>query len=368
MTFTARSLPRVAVLLAVSALSMGPRLASAAEDSGVVYVMTNRNPGNAVVQFLRGADGSLTRGQTVPTGGWGSGGTLDPLTSQDSLVLSKNGKVLLAVNAGSDEISVLGVGSSGLALLDKVPSGGDFPNSVALDRSLVYVLNANTPNITGFRLDGHGQLHAIPGSTRALPGGSAALPSDIHFSPDGNWLLVTERGTNQIDVFAVEDDGLTGDVEIQPTPGSGPLGLRFGHDGVVVVVEATSASASSYLLDDDGTLDVVSGAVPDGQAASCWLSLHGNGKFAYVSNTGASTLSSFQVGPTGALTLLQGVAATTGDGSAPIDSALSRNSKFLYVQDSTRGRILIFRTAGADLVPVGVVSGLPTSLQGIAAQ
>jgi 6-phosphogluconolactonase len=211
-----------------------------------------------------------------------------------------------------------------------------------------------------------GTLEAIPGSTRALPGGSAAAPTDVRFSEDGTRLLVTESGTNQIDVFEIGDDGLTGDVVTQPSSGIAPFGLRIGEGDLVVVAEAMSAAASSYRLDDDGTLDIISASVPNGQAASCWISLAN--RYAYISNTAASTLSSYRVADDGTLTLLKAVAVATGAGSAPIDSALSRNSKFLYVVDSTLGRVLIFRVAGADLVSLGNVTGLPTSVQGIAAQ
>src|SRR5262245_47473291 len=159
------TLKRVVLLVASLALFLSlPAAAASAQagNSGLVYVMTNQAAGNSIVQLLRSPDGSLTRAREVSTGGLGSGGTLDPLVSQDSLVLSNGGRFLLAVNAGSDEISVLGAGKKGLTLLDKAPSGGDFPNSIALFEDLVYVINAHgSPNVTGFRLGHDGSLEAI---------------------------------------------------------------------------------------------------------------------------------------------------------------------------------------------------------------
>lgn len=79
---------------------------------------------------------------TGGAGGTGNGvGPLDPLGSQDSLVLSGDGTRLAAVNAGSNEITALEAGSAGVSLLNKVTSGVEFPNSVALHADLVYVLN-----------------------------------------------------------------------------------------------------------------------------------------------------------------------------------------------------------------------------------
>jgi len=89
----------------------------------------------------------LKKRSMVPTGGLGGTGNgvgaLDPLGSQDSLVLSGDGTRVLAVNAGSNDLSVLGAGENGLKLLSKISSGGEFPNSVAVRGNLVYVLNAH---------------------------------------------------------------------------------------------------------------------------------------------------------------------------------------------------------------------------------
>src|SRR5438067_5638447 len=126
-----------------------------AQSSGFVYVATNQPSGNVVIQFARAGNGALTPASQASTGGLGGTGNgvgaLDPLGSQDSLVLTADGTVVLAVNAGSNELSSLSAGSAGLKLLSKVPSGGTFPNSVAVNGTLVYVVNAHgTPNISGF--------------------------------------------------------------------------------------------------------------------------------------------------------------------------------------------------------------------------
>ena len=67
--------------------------------------------------------------------------------------------------------------------------------------------------------------------------------------------------------------------------------------------------------------------------------------------------------------------AAVGDGersrgghSGPIDSAFSDDGRFLYVDDSAMGRILIFAVRGADLALRAMVQDLPTTIQGIAAR
>lgn len=340
-------------------------------SSGFVYVMTNSPAANEVIQYKRAADGSLTPASNALTGGLGGTGNgvgaLDPLGSQDSLVLSGDGAFVLAVNAGSNTLSALSVDNSGLHLLNTVSSSGSFPNSVALSGSLVYVLNAQgTPNISGFRL-GAGGLTPIAGSTMNLPGGSGSTPHDVRFSLDGARLLVSEEGTNRIDVFELNNAGVPVSVKTNPSAGQGPFGLKFGRDGVLLSAEATSNSLSSYFLDSNNTLSVISAAVPNGQMATCWIAVTKGGKFSFVSNTASGDLSAYAVSGNGTVNLDQSVAAAA-DGGNPIDSAFSADGSFLYVVDSSMGRILIYGVNGASLSLLSTVTGLPTTVQGIAAE
>ena len=345
-------------------LTILPMAATAQIGDNFVYVMTNKNPHNSIVMFRRASDGTLTFPHETLTGGSGTGPNgADPLGSQDSLVLSGDGLVLLAANAGSNEISVLARRGGALALLSKTFSGGTFPNSITLSGDLVYVLNSKgaSPNITGFRLGVNGRLHWI--ATVDLPSGSAGA-NDIRFAPDGSELLVTVSTTNQILVSRVASDGTAGNPVAQASAGNSPFGIRFGHNSDAIISEA-AGSVSSYQLTGADMLSVVSGAVSDTQKATCWISVPRDGKSALVSNTGSGTLSSYLIDANGNLTLLNAVAANPG--GAPIDSALSRDGKFLYVDESAQGKVLIFRVGDGNLTQLGSVS-LQEGIQGIAAQ
>jgi 6-phosphogluconolactonase len=354
--------------LAFALAFSSPKLhAEDAAGDNFVYVMTNRNPDNSVIQFRRANDGSLTWVREVRTGGSGTGATgVDPLGSQDSLVLSGDGHFLLAVNAGSNELSIFEVKNDQLMLRETIRSGGDFPNSIALSGDLVYVLNAKgaTPHINGFRLESNGSLQAISEAEIALPQGSTGA-NDIRFTDDGTRLLMTVSATNQILVFEVGDNGIAHPPSSQVSAGASPFGIRLGRNGIVIVSEA-AGSASSYSFNAMDMLQAITGAVTDTQIASCWITLNRSATYAYVSNTGSGTLSSYQISGNGDLTLTKAIAANPG--GAPIDSALSRDSKFLYVLDSALGRVVIFGVDGGNLIPLGAVPSLGTSIQGIAAQ
>jgi 6-phosphogluconolactonase (cycloisomerase 2 family) len=225
------------------------------------------------------------------------------------------------------------------------------------------VLNSkgSSPNVTGFRLDVNGVLHWI--ATVNLPQGEAGA-NDIRFAPDGSELLVTVSGTNHILVFPVANSGVAGTPVTQVSAGSSPFGIRFGHNEVALISEA-AGSLSSYQLTGADMLSTISGAVSDTQKATCWISVPRDGRFALVSNTGSGTLSSFAVDANGDVMLQQAVAANPG--GAPIDSSLSRDAKFLYVDDSTQGKVLIFRVSDGNVTQIGTTT-LKPGLQGIAAE
>jgi 6-phosphogluconolactonase len=350
-------------IAANSATSQADRLAGTGTH-GNIYTLTNQTAGNSVAVFSQGDDGSLTAAGKVSTGGLGSGSSLG---SQGSLTLSENGRWLLAVNAGSNDISVFSVTPDGLSLTDRVWSGGTRPISVTNAKDLVYVLDAGgSGNISGFSLSKEGKLTAIGGSTRPLSG-SAVDPAQVSFSSDGRWLVVTEKNTNKIDVYGVDESGAAGTPSFQSPPGAGikPFGFAFGKENEFVVSEAATGSASSYILGESGTVSLITGAAATHQGAPCWVAVTKNGHFAYTANAGSGTITGFSVSHGGALSLLDasGVTATVNAGA--IDIAMSGNSRFLYQLDGIR--ISAFRvTASGHLELLGSVTK-PTGAAGLAA-
>jgi 6-phosphogluconolactonase (cycloisomerase 2 family) len=87
-----------------------------------------------------------------------------------------------------------------------------------------------------------------------------------------------------------------------------------------------------------------------------------------VSNTGSGTISTYDIGDDGTLTLANAVAANLGLKSAPRDMALSVNSQFLYVQTGGGVSVAIFEVDGGALTLIGTTEGLPFGAQGIAAK
>ncbi len=174
-----------------------------------------------------------------------------------------------------------------------------------------------------------GKLTPLPGSTRPLSADMTA-PAQVSFSPDGSVLVVTETDTNLLDTFTVDRMGVAEGPMTYVSEGTTPFGFAFGKRSQIFVSEAVSGSISSYRLDDEGTLQVISPAVPTHQAAACWVVVTNDGRFAYTTNAGSGSISGFLVGPDSSLLLLDadGRTGDTGEGSAPIDMALSGNNRF----------------------------------------
>jgi 6-phosphogluconolactonase (cycloisomerase 2 family) len=208
-----------------------------------------------------------------------------------------------------------------------------------------------------------------------LVGGTAADPAEVSFSLDGSQLVVTEKMGNRLDTYLVDGDGLPSAPIGNPSNGMTPFGFAFHNGGTLIVSEAFGAApmqgaVSSYGVPETGVLSVISGSVPNSQTASCWVVATGNGKFAFVSNTGSGTVSSYRVdGDEGPLAVAHPVAAATGKGSAPIDMALNNNSGFLYVVASGSHAVVSFRVnRDGTLTLIDTDGGLPPGAQGIAAK
>ena len=325
-----------------------------------------------------------------------------------------------------------------LTFAARVSSGGLFPNSLTVATpstqnqdgdnvvagDVLFVLNAGGPsacgigpNITGFRVSASGNMTPVsvspisPGPTTgagesclaATAAGFSGLtgapagdfvcglnppsfprsPAQIRFTPNGNQLIVTVKGTNTIYVFPVNNVGRLGYPTVTQAPGPALptfFGFAFDNNEHLLVTElfgtATSipkggaGAVSSFQVGKVGSLLPISSHVADGGTAACWIALEPiTGNFAYVSNNLSASISSYSVATDGSVTLIDGTAAV---GAGPNDLAMATEggASFLYVVDAGNGTVGAFQVnlTNGSLTPLTEGSGLPTSAaQGIAA-
>jgi 6-phosphogluconolactonase len=328
--------------------------------TSMVYIMTNMEAMNEVIAFKRDMNGILTFMGRYPTYGRGTGTRevstatandgVDPLASQGSLTLSRDGRFLLAVNAGSSSISSFVITDSGApVLVDVKPPGGAQPNSVDVFGDLVYVSNVGNAanrfasNISGFRIDDNGRLAPIPGSTHSLSTFNAQ-PAQVLFTPDGSKIVVSELTSNHLSVFHVNNNGTVTGPIVNNSNGMGPFGSYFLSSGLLLVTESFTSALSSYSMSENGILNVINGSVPNGQLTTCWVVTTRNERFAYTTNTLSGSITTYRIDVRGALTVLGNITSTPAGTIAglPIDAGVSKDGRNFYTLNGNQGTVSVF--------------------------
>jgi hypothetical protein len=375
----------MAVAMGSLALILGGSVPAAYGESeradivGHVYVNDNTANINTIGAFDRHTDGSLTAtpGSPFAAGGAGAGSVIG---SAGSLQLSGDGRFLLAVDAGSNEISVLRIGSDGALQAvagGPVASGGTRPVSLAVHNELVYVANEGDgttgSNYTGFTLSSAGVLSPLSSST--VPLSSSALPGDVLFNSTGTHLVGTEVGPSNgpsfIDSFDVGADGRLTKAPGSPFPAQavGPFGSEFrptnpselyvsnAHAG------ANAGTVSAYNVALNGQLDPIAGSpFADKQTAPCWVEITHDGRFLFTVNTAVPSISTYRILQNGALSLIGSTVFNDPSGLRPFDARLDPSDHNLYVVDAGAATVSAFKVNDGSLTeldssPVALPTG-----------
>jgi len=335
---------------------------------GYLYVNDNTARTNTIAGFARRPDGSLAPlpGSPFRAGGAGTGAAIG---SQGALQETSNGRYLLAVDAGSDQVSVMRIWPGGrLSLVSRpVFSGGSEPVSIAVHRNLVYVANAGTTtNFAGFTINFAGMLRPLARSTVRLPAGS--LPGDVLFNGTGTILAGTLVDSSQIVTYTV---GASGRLTAAPTSpraaqATGPFGSEFrptnpyqlfvsnAHAG------ANLGTVSAFRAAANGNLrSIGSSPFPDLQTAPCWVEITHDGRYLFAVNTAVPSISRYAINWDGSLRLLGSTVFNYPTGLAPQDARLSPDGRLLYVVGTGERKVSGFAVRGGNLTEL---TSSPTSL------
>jgi 6-phosphogluconolactonase len=356
--------------------SFDRREGASSAGGGGVFTSSNGASGNVVFAFARRDDGVLSKTGEFPTGGNGVGGDVDPLQSQNSLVLAEDRQHLYVVNAGSNTVSTFAVApNAALRLIGTISSGGERPISLALSNHDIFVLNSDN-SVAALALDDAGVPRGAP-VTRVSLGDASDGPSTIAASRDGLFLLVTERSANAINVLRTDANGALAVIERHPSNGAAPFGFAMTNRAQMIVSEAAgdapNGAASSYDLARNGSLTSITSSLSTHQAAACWLVLSNTGRLAFVANAGSGSISAYAVASNGTLTALDpsgrtGITSTPD--ATPLDLSVTRDGKFLYALQTGTGTIGSFAIAAdGRLTTLADTPGLATAagFQGLAA-
>lgn len=352
-----------------------------------LFAQTN-DASNAVLTFVRNADGTLVPKGSVATGGKGTAGVNlsgtspaagpDALTSNHAVIVSSDKTRLFVANAGDNTVSTFAINpAGGITLLAVSATNGTVPNSLAYQNGVLYVTDQKGAQELGaYRVGTDGKLSAIGQYTVVA---QDAVPTEVSVSPDGKFVVVNVKSANVLLAYPVNGDGSLGQPVSSASAGAGPFGGAFGSgslSGIYVVTEAGGATTTAYALSTSGTFTPVSGpvAVAAG-SAPCWISITPDNKFAYVSN-GGGFVSLFSLDASGKLTLVNGNAAAepaalaTAASSAALDSWISPDGKYFYQDYAGDDKIVAYSIdANGGLTKLGEQAAntqSKVSLQGLA--
>ncbi len=334
--------------------------------TGHVYIEGNELGLNLIHIYQHNQQGQLTYVGNVPSGGAGNGISLG---SQGAVILSPDKQWLYAVNAGSNSVSAFTVGNDGfLTLISTVNSGGQTPVSITIHDNWMYAVHLTNGTINGFMIGEDGSLLSMPESEQKLSD-DVAGPSKIAFSPNGGFIYVTEKKTDKISIFPVDETGHAGIGTVINAIGSTPSGFDFARNNYIIVANGAygttgESSVTSYNGLNSGNPADVNGNIANSQTLSGWVEVTQNNRTAFVSNYGSNTVSIYSIGVGGTIQIAGGQTRT---GNGPTDLAVSSHNQNLFVLCPTAGTIEEYdRTPLGGLVHIGHIDGVPGSAAGMA--
>lgn len=311
---------------------------AATPATSAVYISTNATGGNAIQTFLRQSDGSLVAdGAAIATGGTGSGAA----GGQGSVTLANGGKTIYTVDSGSNQVSELTVASNGLPTLTSVvASNGVDPISVAVKGNLVVVLNAGSSsspaNVTSFLATKNG-LAQLGAGSQPLGAGTSS-PEDVTITPNGTEVVVTEKGSDTIDTFAIGADYVLGQAVTTSSNGPGAYAQAYVRNQLLVAGAGADSTLSSFLIATNGAAVATEAALPDSQAAACWIATTSSG-YAFVANAASSSISTYRVLRNGGLAFFGNTVLPGAVAAKPLDVTTSSDGKDLYVVDEANSQV-----------------------------
>jgi len=359
LTVRRRALATVAATALLGSLAVG--LAPTAEAAGpftdLLVTETNQVP-NTVVVMGRHADGTLEQIQRLATGLNGTG----KYVNTSGAVMAQGSNHLLAVNTGSNAVSVFTRTGAALALTSNFFSGGDVPTSIGVHGSRVYVLNTGIPEanpatgngtrvgppvVQGFTISDAGIATAIPGARRSMPGACASYPctkqglfGQASVSPDGKALMVTDFGHNLVLTMSIAADGSLGPVHSAPSGIPETYGFSWAPDGVATISGTTDATSLGRVTTGrivNGRWSPIVRVMPTLGAGTCWTVTSADGTRVYAIDAGAASVdmphpgvTTFRLNRNGTLTPLGFTRVAFYELVFPLDSVMSADQKSLY--------------------------------------
>ncbi|XXH02956.1 hypothetical protein Hte_009346 [Hypoxylon texense] len=337
-------------ILGLTTLAAGAAVPAA--ERALYFLENNPSGANIVSLKISSRDGSLSDPTRISTGGSGLVGVgntgaavmMDTLFSQDAVVVS--GSHLFTVNPGTNTVSLFSIPKHDpwhpQLVGSPVPSGGDFPMSIAYSprHRLACVANSGAKNnvqcydVTAAGLRPSGEPMPLPLNQTTPPAGPPSTVSDILFNPSQSALIVTIKGSGTgagyIYAYPVSHG------KVQPSPRvSRPaaLGLNFGlsflgSDSKAIIADPGFGGA---FVDFDCNLGASVSKVINitGNAATCWTQYSADLHTAYLLDAATTNIAVLDAASMEVKSTLASPAATAGKFDAAV------GDEYLYTLDAS---------------------------------
>ena len=358
-------------LASAAAIAVTPARATAGDVIAYVGAATSasRNTGGIYSYHVNQSDGSLTAIRALTN-----------IASPNYLVIHPNKKYMYAVNsianfAGTPNGSVTALsidgGTGDLRIMNVVNAQGGGTTHVSVDPTgkWVFVANYGGSNAAVLPIMADGSLgnatdvavisgplgpriaaDGPPGSF-ADSGHDSPHPHMAQTDPDGNFVFVSDLGTDRIYIYKFDKGNGKLSPNDQPylqaSPGAGPRHFAFHPNRQWAYVINEESSTMLFTLYDaaKGTLEIKQSAssLPETFAGTNYpsaIKLSADGRFLYGANRNFNSIVIFEINP-------EGWMIRVGDewtrGHYPFDIALDPSGNFMYALNTNNDCVTSFR-------------------------
>lgn len=309
----------------------------------------------------RGDGINVYRAGAAP-GQWTHVQLVDGLLNPSFLALDHSGRFLYCVHGDASEISAFSIDPEHgkLTFINQETTGGRNPVHLSVDPGNRFLVVANhvTSSLAVLPRHEDGSLGKLVDLV-VLEGQIGphrveqpfAKPHQVEFDPSGRFVIVPDKGLDQVFTFGF--DRVTGKLLAVDAPapareGAGPRHVAFHPSGAVayVVNELDSTITAYQVCRSDGSLtplQVVS-ALPEtfvGHSRAAEIMVSKDGQFLYASNRGHDSIAIFCVDPvSGRLT---SIGWEKSHGRTPRFFTLDPSGEWMFIANEDSDNIVTFR-------------------------
>jgi 6-phosphogluconolactonase len=234
------------------------------------------------------------------------------------------------------------------------------PPSAATPAGYVYITNNGEGTVSEFSRQADGSLNFL----RVAKAGAVNGPTGIAIDPSSRFLYVANEGDGRIYEFSIKrgtgDLAMVGEGSVDDGAASRPQQIAISPRGDFVYVtnsgkgsegkgsdgKSSDGSIAEYAINSaTGALKPLETFRGGGLQQPLGIAIMPNGKFAYVSDSGAGSIVAFAIEPSGKLQLVGSMPSLGDKPGQPGLVAIHPSGSFVYTVDRLLGVVVVAKPA-----------------------